>query len=340
MSRLSPHEVHEHLMDNAPLVLQFDPNRDFDRWRSELDAKLRELVGWTPDPVDLDIRIEWEEDKGDYTETRFLFASEEYADVPCHLLLPKQGDRPFPVVICLQGHSSGFHLSVGVPKYEGDEESIAGDRDFAVQAVREGYAALALEQRAFGEREMAVEGKTFKDRCTHASMVSLLLGRTMIGERAYDVSRAIDALEEFDAVDTSRIGCMGNSGGGTVTWFAACLEPRIGIAMPSCYVCTFRDSIGRIRHCVDNYIPGILRWFEMGDMAGLITPRPLIVVAGKEDGIFPFHAVEKTFERIQQIYAAAGVPDNCRLIPGEGGHRFYAAESWPVFRELSRWQAE
>ncbi len=337
MAHLSPHEPHAHLMENAPLVLQFDPNRDFDRWRADLDAKLRELVGWTPDPVDLDIRVEWVEDRGDYVETRFLFAAEEYADVPCHLLVPKAGDAPHPVVICLQGHSSGFHISVGVPKYEGDEEAIAGDRDFALQAVHEGYAALAIEQRAFGERVITLDGKQWDNRCTHSSMVSLLLGRTMIGERSYDVSRAIDALETFDEVDTSRIGCMGNSGGGTITWFASCLEPRIGVAMPSCYVCTFRDSIGSLHHCPDNYIPGVLRWFEMGDMAGLIAPRPLTVVAGREDGIFPIHAVEKTFERIQDIYDAAGAPDNCRLIVGDGGHRFYAPEAWPVFRELSRW---
>ena len=337
MSHLSPHEPHEHLMENAPLVLQFDPNRDFDRWRAELDAKLRELVGWTPDPVDLDIRVEWVEDRGDYVETRFVFAAEECADVPCHLLVPKSGDAPHPVVICLQGHSSGFHISVGVPKYEGDEETIAGVRDFAVQAVREGYAALAIEQRAFGERVITLDGKEWSNRCTHSSMVSLLLGRTMIGERSYDVSRAIDVLETFDEIDTSRIGCMGNSGGGTITWFASCLEPRIGAAMPSCYVCTFRDSIGSLHHCPDNYIPGVLRWFEMGDMAGLIAPRPLTVVAGREDGIFPIHAVEKTFARIQEIYDAAGAPDNCRLIVGDGGHRFYAPEAWPVFRELSRW---
>ena len=76
----------------------------------------------------------------------------------------------------------------------------------------------------------------------------------------------------------------------------------------------------------------------MGDLACLIAPRPLVVVAGWDDDIFPIEGVEETFERIGQIYGAAGAPDRCRLVIGEGGHRFYADLAWPVFRELAGWQ--
>lgn len=339
MPEFAPNTLHEQLLRTAPKALEWNPDREYAAWRADVDAKFRELIGWMPEPVDLNIRIEYENDTDEFHETRFVFAAEDQADVPCHLLVPKSGNSPHPVVICLQGHSTGMHISLGRPKYEGDEQNIAGDRDFGLQAVREGYAALVLEQRCFGERtdSRPENRKSVSNRCTHASMVSLLLGRTMIGERCFDVSRAIDALAAFDSVDTSRIGCMGNSGGGTITYFASCLEPRIGVSMPSCYVCTFRDSIASIDHCPDNYIPGMLRWFEMGDLASLIAPRPLVVVAGKEDSIFPFHGVQETFDKIKAIYTAAGAPDNCRLIVGDGGHRFYAEPAWPVFRELSRW---
>jgi dienelactone hydrolase len=319
--------------------LAFDPQGDFQTWRQAVDAKLRELVGVLPDRVSPNLRQEYERENDLFRETRFVFSAEAYADVPCHLLVPQEGDAPFPVVVCLQGHSTGMHISLGRPRYEGDEESIAGDRDFALQAVRQGYAALVIEQRCFGEREQDRPPHVVHvdNRCHHAAMTALLLGRTMIGERVWDVSRAIDVLGEFPEIDAGRVGCMGNSGGGTITYFAACLDERIGIAMPSCYVCTFRDSIGTIDHCGDNYIPGILQYFEMGDLAGLIAPRPLVVVAGRDDGIFPIGAVEETFETIRRIYRAAGAPDPCRLVIGEGGHRFYADLAWPVFRELSGW---
>ena len=339
MNTFAPETCHQYLLKTTRQLLAFDPQGDFSAWRRMVGTKLRELIGVLPDKVPLDIRKEYERETDLFRETRFVFAAEAYADVPCHLLIPREGSGPFPVVVCLQGHSTGMHISLGRPRYEGDEESIAGDRDFAVQAVREGYAALVMEQRCFGERQQDRPPQVVhrESRCHHATMTALLLGRTMIGERVWDVSRAIDALGEFGEIDSDRIGCMGNSGGGTITYFAAALDERIRIAMPSCYVCTFRDSIGTIDHCEDNYVPGILRYFEMGDLACMIAPRPLVVVAGWDDDIFPIEGVEETFERISQIYGAAGAPDRCRMVVGEGGHRFYANLAWPVFRELAGW---
>ena len=340
MKTFAPETSHEHQIRMAPRSLAFDPTVDYEAWRQEVGGKLRHLLGVLPERVPPNIRIEFEQEHDLYREKRFVFTTEAFADVPCHLLIPKAGHAPFPVVICLQGHSTGMHISLGRAKYEGDEALVSeGDRDFALQAVRQGYAALVMEQRCFGEREdrRPTKVQTLNNRCHHASMTALLLGRTMVGERVWDVSRAIDVLAEFPEVDTDRVACMGNSGGGTITYFATCLEPRIGIAMPSCYVCTFRDSIASVDHCADNYIPGILKYFEMGDLACLIAPRPLIVVAGREDHIFPIRGVEETFETIRQIYAAAGASDRCRLVIGEEGHRFYAAPAWPVFKELAAW---
>ena len=342
MDPFAPETVHDYLLRRAPLPLEFDPTKDFSIWRKEVDWKLREILGIMPDKVAPNLRVEFEEEHEDFIERRFVFTAEEYgagdesvrADVPCHLVLPKTGPGPFPVVITLQGHSTGMHISLARAKYEGDEKTIGGDRDFCISAVREGYAAVALEQRAFGERKDVAHSGV---GCNHATMAALLLGRTMIGERSWDVSRCIDAIAAFPEVDTSRIGLMGNSGGGTITWYASCLDERIGVAMPSCAVCTYADSIGYVHHCVDNYLPGIMRWMDMGDLAGLIAPRPLVIVAGKDDGIFPIDGVRRTFDKVCAIYVAAGAPEKCRLVVGQAGHRFYAAESWPVFREVSGW---
>src|SRR4029079_3378382 len=87
--------------------------------------------------------------------------------------------------------------------------------------------------------------------------------------------------ETRKTLDASRIGCVGISGGGTCTLFSAALEPRIKAAMVSGYLNTFRDSIVSISHCMDNYVPGIMNWAEMYDVAGLIAPRPLVIESGR-----------------------------------------------------------
>ena len=72
--------------------------------------------------------------------------------------------------------------------------------------------------------------------------------------------------------------------------------------MPSCYFCTFRDSIMSIPHCADNYVPGLLKVAEMSDVAGLCAPKPLVVVAGEQDDLFPIQGVRKAFEDLREIY--------------------------------------
>lgn len=330
----NPNNCHQYIMKNRKRKMGFNPDRDFSRWQDEMQEKFKQIVGEMAEEVPLNIRVEYETEHDGYSEKRFTFTSEQYADVPCHLIIP-EGKGPFPVIITLQGHSSGMYLSLGEAKDDHDHELLDGDRDFGLQAIDNGYAALVMEQRCFGEREdrEREEGS----RCHQATMTALLLGRTMVGERVLDVKRGIDVLETFPVIDNNKIGLMGHSGGGTVTYYATCLEPRIKAAMPSCSICTYRDSIGSIYHCEDNYLPGAYKYFEMGDLAGLIAPRPLIVVAGKEDPIFPIEGVKENFDIIKNIYDAAGVADKCQLVIGEGGHRFYAEQAWPVFNELTGW---
>lgn len=336
MKYYNPEYCHNYIMENIKPAMEFKPENNFPEWKKNVSKKLNELIGDMPEKVDPNLRIEYENETDLYYEKRFVFSSEAYCDVPCHLLIPKAGKTPFPVIICLQGHSTGMHISLGRVKYENDSKSIKGDRDFAIQAVKEGYAALVPEQRCFGERKHSKPDHVH--RCVHCTSVALLLGRTMMGERVWDVSRAIDQLDNFPEIDSSRIGCMGNSGGGTITYFAACLDERISVAMPSCYVCTFKDSIGKIYHCTDNYIPGILKYFEMGDLSCLIAPRPIVVVAGLNDPIFPVNAVKQTFNKISSIYKHCGASDKCKLIIGNEGHRFYSKQAWPVFNKLSGWK--
>ena len=49
--------------------------------------------------------------------------------------------------------------------------------------------------------------------------------------------------------------------------------------------------------------------------------------------IFPIEHVKVAFERLQHIYAVAGVPDACELYVGHEGHRYYKAGAWPFIRK-------
>ena len=165
--------------------------------------------------------------------------------------------------------------------------------------------------------------------CRTMQMHAQLFGRTLVGDRAWDVRRLIDFAEDHERLDADRVALTGNSGGGTVTLFAAAVDERIDVAVPSSYFCTFADSILAMRHCECNYVPGALALGEMADVAGLIAPRPFLAVNGEDDPIFPIEGTRRAFERLQSIYEGAGVPRRCDLYVGSGGHRYYKDGVWP-----------
>lgn len=339
-----PETVHRHLIDSAPLRLAYREGKDFSTWAPAVRHKVAELLRLPNGHDDLAIRLGAALDCGEYTRRRLVFTAEPGADVPCWLLCPKSAREPLPVMICLQGHTSGMHISLGETRFEGDAKSLAGQRDFGLQAVRRGYAALVLEMRAFGERrdDRPAASRRTADlpwtddnrTCKHAAMTALLLGRTLLGERVFDVSRACDVIERIEGLDARRIYGVGQSGGGTVIWYAAAVEPRIaGFIAASCF-CTVAASIASIDHCTDNYLPDMLQWLEFADVAGAIAPRPAVIAMGREDPLFPLAGVEAAFARVQQIYRAAGAENAARLVVGPQGHRFYAELAWPAFTDL------
>ena len=69
----------------------------------------------------------------------------------------------------------------------------------------------------------------------------------------------------------------------------------------------------------------------MPDMALMIAPRHLVAVNGIYDHIQPFEAAKEAFETVKNIYKASGAPDNCEMVVGSEGHRFYADLAWDVF---------
>lgn len=326
-----PKKLNHAIVAGLTPAYRYQAGEDFAAWQARSRARLTELLGMDKiTPCEADVQIEWEEERDYGREVRITYAPEAGFRNVAHILFPKEtGKRP--MVICLQGHSTGMHISLGQPKYPGDVETIAGGRDFALQAVREGYIAIAAEQRNFGECGGTEKGPD----CFEASMSALLCGRTTIGERVWDISRLIDVmLTTFaDRVDENKIVCTGNSGGGTATFYAACMDERIAVALPSCSVCTYGDSIAAMHHCACNFIPGVALDFDMGDLSGLIAPRSFAILAGAKDPIFPLPGVKKSYAICQSLYAAAGVPDRCALLIGDAGHQYYPALAWPWIRE-------
>lgn len=308
---------HKQLYPKIKQQLAYDDSADYHAWKENVRAKFMELSGLSlieKEPVcDPDLQIEYTEQRDGYTETRFTFQSEEGYRVPCYLLIPDGNKEKYPVAITLQGHSTGFHNSVGHIKYENDIDYQPRGQ-FGIQAVKRGFATLCIEQRGMGERRPRIKDGDCYDNCAYTAMQALQIGRTILAERVWDVHKAIDLLEaSFPKCDTEKVVVTGNSGGGTATFYSACYDERIKICAPSCAFCPYEDSIMAMYHCTCNYIPGAFQWFEMQDLACLIAPRHFSIISGIHDNIFPIDGVKRGYETVQKIYAKENATDACTL---------------------------
>lgn len=320
---------------SAPLRLAFKAKTrgQAEEWQRTLRLKLIQLIGGFPSergPLHsqtLEIR-----DFPNYKREKFIFESRPGVDVLGYLITPVKASTPHPAVVCVPGHGRGVDDIVGIDEHGNDRTDKAGyQKDFALQAAEHGLAAVAIEPLAFGcRRDPLNRSKGLSaNACQPVAGSALLFGETMIGWRVFDVMRTLDWIETRTELNAKRVGCMGISGGGTCTLFSTALEPRIRAAMVSGYLNTFLASIMSLSHCMDNYVPGILQWAEMYDVAGLIAPRPLFSEGGDRDPIFPLRATRESFMRVKDIYQAFGAANSVQQEIFSGVHEFHGVKGLP-----------
>ena len=270
------------------------------------------------------------EDAGFAIREWWTIKTEPDVTIPFVLLRPKDQVGKVPLMITPHGHSPNSELSAGIYRNETDRmKGEEGERNVAMQAVQHGFIAIAPTARGFGDTRSdkdKEEGNT--SSCRELMLRDALVGRTPVGDRVWDVMKIIDWALETQPVDGKNIVVSGNSGGGTVSLYAAAIDTRISISVPGSAFADFSGSIGHRRHCECNYIPGIMKLGDIGEVAGLIAPRGFCALNGDEDPLFPIAAARKSYEITRRIYEIAGAEDNCNLYVGNGGHRYYKAGAW------------
>ena len=317
------------------LAFPFDRPETWPAWRSALRDKIDELVGGLPaanDRAPAEVLERREEDG--YMRLKIVLTGRDGEEIPAYLLTPTGAPPPDGrrrAVLCLHGHGNGKSDVAGDPgqgspvrRAEVQANIRAHNYDYAVQYARMGCVALAPDGRGFGERAEGLESS--ESECIVPGLVSLFLGRPILGQRLSDDMAAVDYLCSLPGVDPARIGCAGLSEGGRRALYLAAMDDRIKAAVISGYFSTLTGAIrewSRLENWdICNYLPGLLRYADYPDLAALIAPRSLLIEYGTDDLLYEREAVDEALDRTARAFAAQGAAEHFAADVFSGGHRW------------------
>ncbi len=289
---------------------------------------LEQLGGW-PERTPLNTRVVGAEQRDGYRYEKVIFESRPNFFVTAVLFLPLS-EPPYPGVLVPCGHSEN---GKGSELYQ----------RACISLAMNGMAALIYDPIDQGERFQIVdaEGKPRLGGTMGHTMTGqgcILLGTNTAAFRIWDGMRAMDYLTEREDIDQTRIGCTGNSGGGTLTSYLMALDERIVCAAPSCYLTSFTRLLATDGpQDSEQDIYGQIA-FGMGhaDYIMMRAPKPTLVCCATRD-FFDISGTWDSFREAKRLYTKLGAFDCVDIVEAPEQHGFSILLRQAAVHWMKRW---
>lgn len=301
-------------------------------WQQKLRKHFLESLGDFPERAPLNARSTGVVDRGNYRVEKVLFESRPHHYVTAALFLPneKKFPPPYPGVLVPCGHSQ-------------TGKAINFYQRGGVLAACNGLAALVYDPIDQGERMQQVDeqGKFAHFGVGGHNKIGVsaqLLGWNTATFRIWDGMRAVDYLTSRSDIDPKRIGCMGNSGGGTLTTYLTALEPRIIAASPNCYITTLSRVCSTIgpQDAEQNIFGQMAFGMDHADMLLMRAPTPIRIGAAQQD-FFPIQGAREAFTRSHDVMAKLGFENHITLTEDVGQHGWSEPLRMASTQWMSKW---
>jgi len=133
-------------------------------------------------------------------------------------------------------------------------------------------------------------------------------GQSIMGLQTINTIQAFDMLRGLDDVDGDRIAITGASGGGTQSFIATAVEPRLAGSLPAVMVSTAMQG-----GCVCENACGLRVATGNIELAGLTAPRPLAMTTAND---WTINMPKDGFPELVKLYQLVGNAKDVELITG------------------------
>lgn len=278
---------------------------EYDSARAAMRAKMLEAMGTFPErtPLNPVVRAAYERDG--YRIEKVVFWSMPGVPVTANVFSPAAPGR-HPAVVMSCGHSVD---AKDAPRY----------LRACVIAAKRGFVALMFDPYEQGERQT---GEPYISTRHHnqIGLLGSLMDWSMPLLRVWDGMRAIDYVASRMDVDPSRIGYMGQSGGGTLTALMEAADPRVRAAAPSCYLTRLGELCATIGpQDAEQNIFGQLA-FGLNHTGLVLIPDIPVAVTCKTGDMFDYRGTLALFDTVTRVEKALGVAGRSFLNSAAGPH--------------------
>lgn len=286
-----------------------------------------------------------------YRLEKVIFESRPGHHVTALLYLP-DAKPPYPGVLVPCGHSFNGKAADGYQRV-------------SILLAKNGMAALCYDPIGQGERYQAFAnalplGNGYRggpssvqqlesipgrpnfnpvEEHTLMGIGSILVGLNTASYRIWDGIRAIDYLVSRDDIDPKRLGCTGNSGGGTLTAYLMALDDRIACAAPACSLTSFRRLLQTSgpQDAEQNLFAQLALGLDEADYVHLRAPKPTAILAGTRDATFDIAGTWELFREAKRFYARLDHPERVDLVEADEPHGFTKPLRVGAVRWMRRW---
>ena len=328
------HHANDLLHQRQEKVANLSTLEDLARRKQYLREVMTRDLGGFPERTPLNPKVTGVIDRGAYRIEKIIFESQPRFYVTANLYVPKTGRPPYPAVLFPLGHELGA-------KSHNTWQQMLGS------LATKGYVALAWDPIGQGER-IQIYDEDFEDSKVRSSTTEhtvqgiqcLLAGDHVARYTIWDGIRALDYLLSRPEVDSKRVACTGNSGGGTHTTYLSALDDRIQVAAPSCYISSWHQMLRTIGpQDAEQVFPNWLKdGLDYPDFIYAFAPKPFRILSAIRD-FFPIAGARETFDEAKRVYERIGAADKLTMFEADDGHGYTYPRRMAGYAWFGRWLA-
>lgn len=288
-----------------------------------------EQLGEFPERTPLNAKVVDSQTRDGYRIEKVIYESQPKHFVSAVLYLPLTRG-PYPGVIVPCGHSANGKAADAYQRA-------------SILLAKNGIAALCYDPIGQGERLQVLPaegGQPLSSTLEHTmvDVSSIPLGSCTARYRIWDGMRSLDYLASRPEIDPKRLGCTGNSGGGTLTSYLMALDERIVAAAPGCYLTNFKRLLETMgpQDGEQNIHAQIAAGMDHADYLMMHAPQPALMCVATQDA-FDIGGSWVTFRQAKRFYTRMGNSERVDLIEADEKHGFTKPLRTGMVRWMRRW---